>query len=170
VEKISVLAITKNGVKIGLSLKEKYASWRIFAPAKFSDNSAEIEWYSEPTAEKIAELFKTNDALICLFSLGAVIRLISPHIKDKKTDPAVLVIDDKKNFVKTFFNSNKIKIKKINLEDAYFDALHNPRSVFGVDDLNIMLGSYTGNFRTLEKISGLKLKSYKEILKSSSLP
>jgi len=74
------------------------------------------------------------------------------------------------NFVKIFSNSNKIKIKKINLEDAYFDALHNPRSVFGVDDLNIMLGSYTGNFRTLEKVSGLKLKSYKEILKSSSLP
>ncbi len=98
-EKISVLAITKNGVKIGLSLKEKYPSWRIFAPAKFSDNRAEIEWYSEPTAEKISELFKTNDALICLFSLGAVIRLISPHIKDKKTDPAVLVIDDKTNFV-----------------------------------------------------------------------
>jgi len=99
VEKISVLAITKNGVKIGLSLKEKYPSWRIFAPAKFSDNRAEIEWYSEPTAEKISKLFKTNDALICLFSLGAVIRLISPHIKDKKTDPAVLVIDDKTNFV-----------------------------------------------------------------------
>ena len=74
------------------------------------------------------------------------------------------------NFVKTFSNSNKIKIKKINLEDAYFDALHNPRSIYGVDDLNIMLGSYTGNFRTLEKVSGLKLKSYKEILKSSSLP
>ncbi len=58
-EKVSVLAITKNGVKIGLSLKEKYPSWRIFAPAKFSDNSAEIEWYSEPTAGKISELFKT---------------------------------------------------------------------------------------------------------------
>ena len=74
------------------------------------------------------------------------------------------------NFVKTFPNTNKIKIKKINLEDAYFDALHNTRSIFSVDDLNIMLGSYTGNFRTLEKVSGLKLKSYKEILKSSSLP
>jgi len=99
VEKISVLAITKNGVKIGLSLKEIYPSWKIFAPAKFSDNNSEIEWYSEPTSGKIAELFKINDALICLFSLGAVIRLISPHIKDKKTDPAVLVIDDKTNFV-----------------------------------------------------------------------
>ena len=31
--------------------------------------------------------------------MGAVIRLISPHLKDKKTDPAVIVIDDKTNFV-----------------------------------------------------------------------
>jgi cobalt-precorrin 5A hydrolase len=45
------------------------------------------------------ELFKSNDALICLFSLGAVVRLISPHLKDKKTDPAVIVIDDKAQFV-----------------------------------------------------------------------
>jgi len=44
-------------------------------------------------------LFKSNNALICLFSLGAVIRLIAPHIKDKKTDPAVIVIDDKAQFV-----------------------------------------------------------------------
>ena len=44
-------------------------------------------------------MFKTNNGLICLFSLGAVIRLISPHLVDKKTDPAVIVIDDKTNFV-----------------------------------------------------------------------
>ncbi len=31
--------------------------------------------------------------------MGAVIRLIAPHLKDKKTDPAVIVIDDKTNFV-----------------------------------------------------------------------
>ena len=98
-EKVSVLAITKNGIKIGLSLKGLYPSWSIFAPEKFSANTSEIRWYAESTSEKIAQLFKTNDALICLFSLGAVIRLISPHIKNKKTDPAVLVIDDKTNFV-----------------------------------------------------------------------
>lgn len=98
-EKISVLAITKNGIKIGLSLKELYPNWTVFAPKKFSNKVSEIDWYSESTTEKIGKLFKTNDALICLFSLGAVIRLISPHIKNKKTDPAVLVIDDKVNFV-----------------------------------------------------------------------
>ncbi|HET6517998.1 MAG TPA: cobalamin biosynthesis protein [Nitrosopumilaceae archaeon] len=98
-EKISVLAITKNGIKIGISLKELYPNWTVFAPEKFSNNDSKIDWYSESTSEKIEKLFKTNDALICLFSLGAVIRLISPYIKNKKTDPAVLVIDDKVNFV-----------------------------------------------------------------------
>ena len=98
-EKISILAITKNGIKIGTSLKKLSNSWKIYAPSKFSDNDPQIEWYSEPTSNKIAELFKTSDALVCIFSLGAVVRLISPYIKDKKIDPAVLVIDDKARFV-----------------------------------------------------------------------
>ncbi len=98
-ERVSVLAITKNGIKIGLTLKELFPSWQIYSPIKFSDENSKINWYSEASSDKIAELFKTNDALICLFSLGAVIRLISPYMKDKKTDPAVIVIDDKTTFV-----------------------------------------------------------------------
>jgi len=98
VEKVSVLAITKNGIVIGAKLKEIFPDWNVYAPSKFS-NDKEIIWYSEPTSEKIVELFKKNKALICLFSLGAVIRLIAPHLKDKKNDPAVIVIDDKTNFV-----------------------------------------------------------------------
>ena len=98
-EKVAVLAITKNGVKIGLKLKELVNSWQIYAPTKFSNNDNNIEWYSDSTTSKIANLFKTNDAIVCIFSLGAVIRLISPHLKDKKTDPAVIVIDDKTKFV-----------------------------------------------------------------------
>ena len=97
-DKVSVLAITKNGVNIGTKLADIFPEWSVYAPTKFSDDR-KINWYSEPTSEKIVELFKTSEALICLFSLGAVIRLISPHLKDKKTDPAVIVIDDKMNFV-----------------------------------------------------------------------
>lgn len=98
-EKIAVLAITKNGTSIGQKLKELFPEWEIFAPEKFANENSSISWYSEPTSEKIVDLFKNNEGLICLFSLGAVIRLISPHLKDKKTDPAVIVIDDKANFV-----------------------------------------------------------------------
>ena len=98
-EKVAILAITKNGIKMGLSLKKLFPDWKIFAPSKFSDNNEVIEWYNDSTSIKIVDLFKSNNALICLFSLGAVIRLIAPHIKDKKTDPAVIVIDDKAQFV-----------------------------------------------------------------------
>ena len=98
-EKTSVLAITKNGVSIGENLKKLFPEWSIFAPSKLSNEKTGITWYSEPTSEKIVELFKNNNALICIFSLGAVIRLIAPYLKDKKTDPAVIVIDDKTNFV-----------------------------------------------------------------------
>ena len=97
-ERISVLAITKNGIEIGIKLKEIFPSWNIYAPEKLS-NGEELNWYSETTSKKINELFRNSTALICLFSLGAVIRLIAPHLKDKKTDPAVIVIDDKINFV-----------------------------------------------------------------------
>ena len=98
-ENVAVLAITKNGVNIGGKLKELFPNWNIFAPSKLSNENNSITWYYEPTSDKIIELFKNSNALICLFSLGAVIRLIAPHLKDKKTDPAVIVIDDKMTFV-----------------------------------------------------------------------
>lgn len=98
-KKIAVLAITKNGIEMSLGLKEHFSDFEVFAPIKFSDNNEKIQWYDESTSDKIVKLFKNNDGLICLFSLGAVIRLLSSHIKDKKTDPAVIVIDDNANFV-----------------------------------------------------------------------
>lgn len=97
-EKVSILAITKNGLNIGSKLTEIFPSWDLYAPSKLQ-NGKKISWYKESTSEKIVELFNNNKALICIFSLGAVIRLISSCLKDKKIDPAVLVIDDKANFV-----------------------------------------------------------------------
>ena len=98
-KKVAVLAITINGIQMSLKLKENFSDFEIFAPIKFSDNNEKIHWYEESSGQKIVDLFKNNDAVICLFSLGAVIRLLAPHIKDKKTDPAVIVIDDNANFV-----------------------------------------------------------------------
>ena len=36
---VSVIAITKNGVKIGEKLKELFPDWNIFVPSKFSNES-----------------------------------------------------------------------------------------------------------------------------------
>jgi NADH dehydrogenase len=59
-------------------------------------------------------------------------------------------------YVKLFSKGTKTKIRKINLEDAYHDAIINPKSDFGVDDLNILIGNFKGNHEKLRKISKLK--------------
>ncbi|MDE1862655.1 MAG: cobalamin biosynthesis protein [Thaumarchaeota archaeon] len=98
-EKVAVVAITRNGIAMARTLKSRFDSWQVFAPSKFSDNDSNITWFDDSTTAKVGELFRTHDALVCIFSLGAVIRLVAPHLKDKKTDPAVVVIDDAGKFV-----------------------------------------------------------------------
>jgi cobalt-precorrin 5A hydrolase len=95
-----VIAITKHGIDIARRIMQKMPEVQVYAPIKYADSSIrDITWFKEQTTKLVADLFKKNDALICIFSLGAVIRLIAPLIVDKKTDPAVIVIDDKAHFV-----------------------------------------------------------------------
>ena len=42
----------------------------------------------------LPSLFQQYKGMIMIISLGAVVRMIAPLLKDKKTDPAVVVIDD----------------------------------------------------------------------------
>ncbi len=73
-------------------------------------------------------------------------------------------------YVKNFIDKRKIKIQKVDLESAYFEAMHNPKSYFGVDDLNILVGNFVGDFKRLKKLSKLEFTDFRNILKSSSLP
>jgi cobalt-precorrin 5A hydrolase len=95
----AIIAITKQGIAIARKIKENISHADIYVPAKHDDSKKDIIWFKEQTGDIIASLFKKYDALICIFSLGAVIRLIAPIVVNKKSDPAVLVIDDKANFV-----------------------------------------------------------------------
>ena len=100
--KVAILAITKHGIKTGLRILEAFPKWELYAPAKFAkmyDDDTRIAWYSDPTSAKIAALFAQKDGMVCIFSLGATIRLVAPHLRDKKTDPAIIVIDEMANFV-----------------------------------------------------------------------
>ena len=72
-------------------------------------------------------------------------------------------------YVKLFSKRTKTKIKKINLETVYNNAITNPNSDFGVDDLNILIGNFNGNHKKLQKISRISFQSIKELLDSGRL-
>jgi NADH dehydrogenase len=72
------------------------------------------------------------------------------------------------NYVKIFKNKKSVKIKKIKLENAYYDALHNAKSIFGIEDLNILVGDFIGNHTKLQKLAKMKFKTYLEVLQPCS--
>jgi len=71
-------------------------------------------------------------------------------------------------FVKKFLGKRKIKIKKIDFETAYHDALHN-KGPFGVDDLSIMAGDYIGDHKKLASLAKMRFTRYDEVLQSRGL-
>ena len=97
--KTAVVAITKHGIEIARRIKQKMPEVEIYVPAKHSDSGADVNWFSEQSTQLVGSLFKSHDALVCVFSLGAAIRMVAPYLVDKKSDPAVLVIDDRANYV-----------------------------------------------------------------------
>ena len=99
VTKIAIVAITRHGIDIARKIKQKMPEVEIYVPAKHNDGGNDVLWFTEQSTQLVGKLFKSYDALICIFSLGAVIRMVAPHLIDKKSDPAVLVIDDRANNV-----------------------------------------------------------------------
>jgi len=98
-----------------------------------------------------------------------VAKIILESIYEKKfsnkildlVGPEIIKFED---FVKYFVKNKKTKIQKINLESIYHEALHNPKSIYDLDSLNLLIGDYTGNLKQLQKTSNVKLRPIKDIL------
>jgi NADH dehydrogenase len=93
--------------------------------------------------------------------------VIQTNFKNKIIDlvgPDLITFEQ---YVKLFSKETQTKIKKINLENAYHNAITNPKSDFGVDDLNILIGNFKGNHNKLRKITKFSFQSVVELLKSS---
>ncbi len=102
-------------------------------------------------------------------SVNDVTKIILISITDKKfsnkivdlVGPQTITFE---NFVRKFARK-RTKIKKINLEEAYHTALNRPKkAVYGLDDLNILVGDFIGSHKKLERLCGFKLTPLKEIL------
>ena len=106
--------------------------------------------------------------------VGDVAQIIFQAITSKKFSKKIVdLVGPQKvtflEFVKQFKGKRKTKMEHVDLEYAFREALENPDSHYGIDDLNIMIGGFTGNYNKLKKLSGLKFKKFKTILESSSL-
>ena len=104
--KTAVVAITRHGIAMAGKIVATLPEATLFAPEKFCVEAEaaapqHYECYEGKTAEQIPALFAAFaafDAIVAVVSLGAVVRLIAPHLGSKENDPAVVVMDEAGKF------------------------------------------------------------------------
>lgn len=102
-ERIAVVSITRHGIALAGKVVAALPGARLFAPEKFR---AEAEaaapgaaaTYTGKTGDQVPALFANFDGIVAIVSLGALVRLIAPHLKDKEQDPGVVVVDEAGRF------------------------------------------------------------------------
>ncbi|BDT68977.1 cobalt-precorrin-5A hydrolase [Comamonadaceae bacterium OS-1] len=101
--RIVLVAITKHGAQQTADLARQMPEASVCVADKFAPLMAglsnPVRAYSGPFRDEIAALFADFDQVVFFVSLGAVVRLIAPHLKSKDEDPGVLVVDDAAQFV-----------------------------------------------------------------------
>ncbi|MDH5326874.1 MAG: cobalamin biosynthesis protein CbiG [Gammaproteobacteria bacterium] len=101
--RVALVAITKHGAAQVAALAPSISEADVVVSAKFAEtmNSIpnKVNVYEGALRDQIGPLFQDFDQIVFFVSLGAVIRLIAPHLKSKDEDPGVLVVDDAAQFV-----------------------------------------------------------------------
>lgn len=94
--KKALVAITKGGYALGQSILKKDATYSLFT----LDKLARVESHKIHTSLKafIEENFHRYDIWGFIMATGIVVRLTKDLIQDKKTDPGIVVLDQKGKF------------------------------------------------------------------------
>ena len=101
--RVILIAITKGGAEQAARLAAQLPQATLCTSQKFAaafdslPNEKRI--YTGGVKEQMGEIFRQYDQLVCFVSVGAIIRLVAPHLQGKETDPGVMAVDDAARFV-----------------------------------------------------------------------
>ena len=95
----AVYAITRHGVSIGQRLASALPGAELFVSEKLAALAPPgARRFPLPMGPLLADTFLGYDAHVFVISVGAVVRMLAPLIASKKTDPAVVCVDDAARF------------------------------------------------------------------------
>ena len=93
---IAVVAVTRGGARLGRALAALLdRPTELHVAARFAEEAGPAAIPIEgPLRERVEALFPRVGGLVFVLALGATVRLIAPLLSDKRSDPAVLVVDE----------------------------------------------------------------------------
>ena len=96
---IAIVVITRKGLALGRRLKTLLLGSHLYLPEKLAKGQKPDEYsFSLPAREVVREVFPQYRHLVLIMAVGIAVRLVASEIRDKRTDPGVVVIDDYGSF------------------------------------------------------------------------
>jgi cobalt-precorrin 5A hydrolase len=93
---IAIIAITRNGARIGADLQAGIPKSRLFVIEKHATGDAHP--FSTGVQSLVDRLWPDYDGFVFIMATGIVVRTIAPLLQAKDRDPAVVVLDDAGRF------------------------------------------------------------------------
>ncbi len=92
--RLAVITVTKQGIALGERILAAEPAAVLYVPAKYGREATDrIRVFPGPLAPLLAEIYGSYEGFVFLMATGIVVRMIAEHIKDKRSDPAVVVMD-----------------------------------------------------------------------------
>ncbi len=93
---VRVIALSRRGVETALKLKEAVNAQTVYLPERLASGMGGVEGvevFDLPVANLIGELWGETSAFLMVMAAGIAVRSIAPLARDKKSDPAVVILD-----------------------------------------------------------------------------
>jgi cobalt-precorrin 5A hydrolase len=160
----AAVAITRNGISLALKLGAELGDTEVFCYAKYSSGlkaqAGKIAVFDGPVKALLPELFRSYEGVILFFSLGAAVRLTAPLLQDKRTDPAVIVIDERGEHVISMLSGHLGGANRLTLQIAGLLGSHpvittasDVQGTFAVDLLGREYGWRADSFTRMTTVS-----------------
>ena len=93
----AIVTLTKLGLETGQKLRALLPGSVLYAPKRFvgqdADLAEDVVPFSISVRQVLQAAFHEHTALICIMASGIVVRDLAPVLRNKHTDPAVVVMD-----------------------------------------------------------------------------
>lgn len=97
--RIAIIAITRNGARLGTQLREGLGSGELYVLQKFAGQAGKgAVPFAGDLKGLVADLWPEFDGFVFIMATGIVVRVAAPHLVAKDVDPAVVVMDDAGKF------------------------------------------------------------------------
>ena len=165
--KLAVFAYSRRGCETALRVKDALCAsedqCRCFASKKYAGGV--FESIESPCSRFTGPLFAWADAMVFVGAVGIAVRSIAPYVRDKRTDPAVISVDELGKFVIPLLSghiggANELSLRLAQAMDAIpvVTTATDINGKFSVDAWAVRQGLFIASMHAAKKVSAAILE------------